>query len=70
MPDRHTLDPFATPARSCSRKRIFSSTELQQRITYKTRRNLDKKLVIIILRMAYATVVQDMLRKLNEVELH
>ena len=51
-------------------KGIFSSTELQQRITCKTRRNLDKKVVIITSRMAHATAVQDMLRTLNEVELH
>ena len=70
MLDRHILDPLATPARSCSLEWIFSSTELQQRITYKTRRNVDKRLVIIILRMAHATAAQDTHRKLNEVELH
>ena len=61
MLDRHTPDPLATTARSCSLQWIFSSTELQQRITYKTRRNLD---------IAPATAVQDMHRKFNEVELH
>ena len=71
MLDRHTLDPLPVPLAHAVKKGIFSSTELQQRITYKTRRNLDKKkLVIIILRMVHATAVQDMLRKLNEVELH
>ena len=70
MLDRHTLDPLASTARLCSLEWIFSSTELQQRITYKSRRNVDKRLVIITVRIAHATAVQDMHRKLNEVELH
>ena len=68
MPDRHTLDPLFVPLAHAVEKRIFSSTELQQRITYKTRRNLDKSVSNNYI--THATAAQDMLRKLNEVELH
>ena len=70
MLDRHTLDPLPHPARSCSRKSdIFAdwtATTDNLQDTSKSR----QRLVIIILRIAHATAVPDMLRKLNEVEIH
>ena len=70
MLDRHTCWTDKSLAHAAE-KITFSATKLQQRIKYKTLRNVDKKrLVTIILRLTYVIAVQDMHRKLNEVELH
>ena len=71
MLDRHTPALTVVPLAHAAEKGHFFSTELQ------TTDNIQdmpispqKRLVTIIVRMAHAISVQDMHRKLNEVELH